>query len=161
MSEYTIHVDQQDFTLTTDDLSFLDLHKVSATHFHLLKDHKPYDAELVAKNMLHKTMTIRVNGNNYQVKIDDEYDIMVTKMGLLEKTEAKSNHVMAPMPGYIVDVMVQAGDTIEKDTPLFVLSAMKMENVILSNGSGVIKSIAAQKDEAVNKGQLIIEMESE
>ncbi len=161
MSEFTIHVDQQDFTVTTNDLSSLDLHKISNTHFHVLQDHTSYDVELVAKNMLEKTMTIRVNGNKYQVKIDDAYDTMVTKMGLFEKTEAKSNNVMAPMPGYIVDIMVQAGDAIEIDTPLFVLSAMKMENVILSDGSGVIKSIAAQKDEAVDKGQLIIEMETE
>jgi biotin carboxyl carrier protein len=161
MSEFIIHVDQDSFTVTTDDLKSLNLHKTSASSFHLLQDHKSYDVELVEKNMLEKTMTIRVNGNNYQVKIDDEYDTMVTKMGLFEKTEAKSNNVMAPMPGYIVDIMVQAGDAIEKDTPLFVLSAMKMENVILSDGSGVVRSIAAQKDEAVDKGQLIIEMESE
>lgn len=160
MSEFIIHVDQEDFTVTTDDLSSLDLHKTSTTNFHLLKDHKSYDVELVHANMLEKTMTIMVNSNTYLVKIDDAYDTMVAKMGLFEKTEAKSNNVIAPMPGYIVDIMVQAGETIEKDTPLFVLSAMKMENVILASGHGVIKSIAAQKDEAVDKGQLIIEMEA-
>jgi len=67
---------------------------------------------------------------------------------------------MAPMPGYIIDIMVNAGDPIEKGTPLFVLSAMKMENVILSDGKGIVKSIEAKIDDSVDKGQLIIEMES-
>jgi biotin carboxyl carrier protein len=161
MNQYYIHVDEQDFTVTRDDLSFLDLHKTTPTHFHLLKDHQSYHVELISANMLDKTMTIMVNGNSYNLKIDDEYDTMVAKMGLLEKTEAKSNNIMAPMPGYIVDIMVSAGDAIEKDTPLFVLTAMKMENIILSDGIGVVKSIEVKKDDSVDKGQLIIEMEPE
>jgi len=160
MSEFIIHVDQQHFTVNTDDLSSLDLHKISTTQFHVLKDHQAHHVELVHANMLEKTMTMMVNGNNYTIKIEDAYDTMVTKMGLYEVTETKSNNIMAPMPGYIVEMMVAAGDTVEKDTPLFVLSAMKMENIILSDGTGVVKSIAVKKDESVDKGQLIIAMEA-
>lgn len=160
MSEFIIHVEEQNFIITSDDVTSLDLHKISNTNFHVLKNHQAHDVQLVQANMLEKTMTITVNGNNYNVKIDDEYDTMVTKMGLFEVTESKSNNIMAPMPGYIVDIMVNAGDTIEKGTQLFVLSAMKMENVILADGHGVVKSIEVKKDDSVDKGQLIIEMEA-
>jgi biotin carboxyl carrier protein len=159
MSTYTIHVDHQDFVIKTEDLSALDIHQNSATDFHLLKDNQAFKVELIAENVFEKTMTISVNGNRYDIKIDDAYDTMVKKMGLLEKIEALSNDVTAPMPGYIVDIMVKAGDIIEDGTPLFVLSAMKMENVILSDGKGVVKKIEAKKDDTVVKGQLIIEME--
>lgn len=159
MSTYTIHVDQQDFTLSTGDLSALDIHQATATDFHLLKDNKAFKVKLIAENMLKKTMTISVNGNLYAIKIEDTYDMMVKKMGLLEKVEALSNNIKAPMPGFIVDILVKAGDTIEDGTPLFVLSAMKMENVILSDGKGVVKTIEVKKEETVVKGQLIIEME--
>ncbi len=160
MSTYTIHVDQQEFTVSTKDLSKLDLHQTSATNFHLLKDHKAFKVKLLAENMLDKTMTMSVNGNKYLVKIDDAYDRMVAEMGLLEKSESKSNDFMAPMPGYIVDVLVKSGDSIEDGTPLFVLSAMKMENTILADGKGVVKSVEVQVDDSVVKGQLIIAMES-
>jgi len=63
------------------------------------------------------------------------------------------------MPGLIVDVMVKEGQEISEGTPLLVLSAMKMENIILSQGEGVVKSIEVNKDDTVEKGQLIIEME--
>ena len=63
------------------------------------------------------------------------------------------------MPGLIVDVMVEVGQEIAEGTPLLVLSAMKMENIILSQGDGVVKSVEVQKNDAVEKGQLIIEME--
>jgi len=160
MSDYNIHVDEQSFPVKTADLSSLDLHQNSTTKFHLLKDNKAFNVEIIASNMLEKKMTIAVNGNSYNIKIDDQYDTMVTKMGLFEETEAISNDIKAPMPGYIVDIMVAAGDVIEEGTPLFVLSAMKMENIILSAGKGVIKSIEVKVDDSVDKGQLIIEMES-
>jgi len=160
MSSYTITVDQQDFPIKTDDLSALDVHKISKEKYHVLKDNKAFGIELISRNLLDKTMTLAVNGNRYHVKIDDAYDMMVSKMGLFEKTESKSNNIQAPMPGIIVDILVQTGDTIEDGTPLFILAAMKMENTIISEGNGVIKSIEVKVNDAVDKNQLIIEMES-
>ncbi|MCL4128829.1 UNVERIFIED_CONTAM: hypothetical protein GTU68_035446 [Idotea baltica] len=63
------------------------------------------------------------------------------------------------MPGLIIDILVSEGQTVEKGTPLAVLSAMKMENVLLSEGEGIVKSVKVKKDDAVEKGQMIIEME--
>lgn len=160
MSTYTINVDHQEFMVNTADALALDVHQTSDIDFHLLKDNQAFKVTLLEKSSDEKTMTIAINGNNYTVNLNDEYDTMVAKMGLLEKTEAKSNNIMAPMPGHIIDIMVKAGDCIEEGTPLFVLSAMKMENIILSDGKGVIKSIEAQKEASVVKGQLIIEMEA-
>ena len=161
MSTYKITVDQQEFPIKTDDLSMLDVHKISEENFHVLKKNQAFKVEVIRQNLLEKRMTLAVNGNWYEVKIDDTYDMMVSKMGLFERVESKSNNIKAPMPGIIVDVLVNAGDTIEDGTPLFILSAMKMENTIISDGHGIIKSIEVSKDDAVDKGQLIIEMESE
>lgn len=159
MSTYIIHVDHQDFTLSTETIATLDLHQTSPTGFHLLKDNRAFNVKILSKNMLDKTMTIAINGNRYEVKIDDAYDTMVAQMGLLEKTETLSNDFMAPMPGYIVEVLVKTGDAIKDGTPLFILSAMKMENTILADGIGTVKSVEVQIDDSVVKGQLIIAME--
>jgi biotin carboxyl carrier protein len=45
------------------------------------------------------------------------------------------------MPGLIQSVAVSEGDLIHKGDTLLILVAMKMENVIKSSGSGVIKSL--------------------
>ena len=63
------------------------------------------------------------------------------------------------MPGLVLDVMVAEGDTVEAGTPLLILEAMKMENVLKSEGDGTIKSIKITKGEAVEKRQLLIEIE--
>ena len=63
------------------------------------------------------------------------------------------------MPGLILDVLVSAGDTVAKDDPLIILEAMKMENVLKSAGDGVVKSIEVAKGQAVDKNQILIELE--
>jgi biotin carboxyl carrier protein len=104
-------------------------------------------------------MTLEVNGNNYALSLADEYDLMVDKMGLLTAKNHKINNIKAPMPGLIIDIMVAVGQNVVAGTPLVVLSAMKMENIITSPGEGIIKSIEVEVKDAVDKGQLIIEME--
>ena len=63
------------------------------------------------------------------------------------------------MPGLILEISVVVGQTVKENDPLLILEAMKMENSFLSPRDGVIKSIAAIKGDAVDKGQLLIEFE--
>lgn len=159
MSEFIVHIDDEHFELSQDAIQAIDLHRVDSNHFHLIQSNRAFDIQVHEMNVLNKTATISVNGSRYDLKIDDAYDTMVQKMGLLAHTAQKVGSIKAPMPGLIIDVMVKPGDKIEEGTPLLVLSAMKMENVLLAEGEGVIKSIEVKKDDAVEKGQLIIEME--
>ncbi len=159
MSEFTVHIEDTSIELDTSSVQSLDLHQIASDQFHVLKDNKAFDIQLHDMNVLNKTATISVNGNRYDLRIDDVYDRMVEKMGLLANTVQKVTSIRAPMPGLILDVLIKAGDEIKEGTPLLVLSAMKMENVILAEGEGVIKSVEVKKDDAVDKGQLIIEME--
>ena len=159
MTNYLITVDDKEIALKKEEVDVLDSISINGENYHILENNKAYKASLVSADFLGKTMTVAVNGNSYEVKIEDEYDQQVRKMGLLAVTAQKVNSIKAPMPGLIVDVMVEVGQEISEGTPLIVLSAMKMENIILSQGDGIVKSIEVKKDDAVEKGQLIIEME--
>lgn len=80
-------------------------------------------------------------------------------MGLSVVASTKLDNIKAPMPGLIIDIMVKEGQSIEKGTPLLILEAMKMENVLKADGEGIVKSIEIIKGQAVDKGQILIEME--
>ncbi len=157
--KYLITADEKEVSTTKAAVDTLDLIALDATNFHLLKNNKAFAIHVSHTDFLNKTMTIAVNGNSYEVKIEDEYDLQVKEMGLLSNTSQKVNSIKAPMPGLILDIMVTVGQEIAQGTPLLVLSAMKMENIILSQGEGIVKSIEVAKNDAVEKGQLIIEME--
>lgn len=159
MSNYLITVNKEELQCSTNDVDSLDSILVNENTLHVLDKNSAFDVEIIHSNFLNKTITLSINGNIYDVKLEDEYDQQIKKMGLLAVTTQKLNEVKAPMPGLIVDVLVEVGQEVIEGTPLLVLSAMKMENVILAQGEGVIKSIEVKKDDAVEKGQLIIEME--
>lgn len=159
MKKYLITVNEEETLVKKSDVDALDSIKIDETNLHLLENNRAYEVNVFHSDFLNKTLTVSVNGNTYEVKIEDEYDQQVNKMGLLAVTAQKVNSIIAPMPGLIVAIMIEVGQEISEGTPLLVLSAMKMENIILSQGEGVVKSIEVKKDDAVEKGQLIIEME--
>jgi len=159
MTNYLVTVNEEETLVKKSDVEALDSVKIDSTNLHLLENDKAYQIHIVNADFLNKKLTLSVNGNTYKVKIDDAFDQQVKKMGLLAVTVQKLNAIKAPMPGLIVSIMVEEGQEISEGTPLLVLSAMKMENIILSQGEGVVKSIKVKKDDAVEKGQLIIEME--
>ena len=63
------------------------------------------------------------------------------------------------MPGEILELKVKEGDKVSPKTPLFVLSAMKMEMVIDSPIAGTVKKVYCAAKERVTAGDLIVEIE--
>jgi len=156
---YQITTNSQEHELTQEDINKLDTLITSEGDFHIIKEGQSYTASLLAADYDKKELTLSINGNKYQVKIEDEYDLLVKKMGLSVGGQQKIKNVKAPMPGLILDILIEPGQTISKGDQLLILEAMKMENVLKSEGEGVVKSVEAKKGDAVDKGQLLIEME--
>lgn len=67
--------------------------------------------------------------------------------------------VVAPMPGLIVRLHVQVGDTVTAGQPMVVMEAMKMENELRAPAAGVVKAVLAQPGKAVEKGTVLVELE--
>lgn len=155
---YNINISEQTFPLKAEDLSSLDMVKTAEGDYHILQDGKAYQAELETVNFNDKTMTIKINGNKYELTIEDGYDQLVKQMGLSTAGSQKMSNVKAPMPGLVLDILVESDQAVSKGDALLILEAMKMENVLKAEGDGVVKSIEVTKGTAVDKGQIIIEM---
>ena len=68
--------------------------------------------------------------------------------------------VTAPIAGLISAIHVQAGDAIRTGQQLFVIEAMKMENIIYADTDAKVKTVHVTAPSSVTAGQLIIEFES-
>jgi biotin carboxyl carrier protein len=135
----------------------LDTVQLAPGTFHILHENKGYRAEVVRRDAESKTITVRVNGRLYPVELKDRFDMLLEKMGLNDAGSGKLNAVRAPMPGLILELRIQAGDTVKAGDPLLVLEAMKMENVLKAPGEGVVKELKVKKGDSVEKGQVLIE----
>jgi propionyl-CoA carboxylase alpha chain len=68
--------------------------------------------------------------------------------------------VSAPIAGLISAIHVQAGDVIRQGQQLFVIEAMKMENIIYADAEATVKAVHVTAPSTVTAGQLVIEFES-
>lgn len=70
-----------------------------------------------------------------------------------------TGNLIAPIPGQIVSIEVQPGNTVKKGDRLLILEAMKMENVLTATRDTVIKEILVETGEAVTQDQTMIVFE--
>lgn len=73
-----------------------------------------------------------------------------------KSSEIGSGDIIAAMPGTILDIMVEVGDSVTHGQPLLVLEAMKMENDVMAPCDGVVKEVYAAKGASVNSGDLLM-----
>ena len=111
-----------------------------------------------------KKYRVNVNGSLYEIEVEEMDASAVSAAPAapaapkapVAAAPAAGAQVKAPMPGNILDVKVQAGQTVKKGDVLVILEAMKMENEIFTAEGGVVKSIEAAQGASVNAGDVII-----
>ena len=70
-----------------------------------------------------------------------------------------SAKIVAPMSGVILKILVTTGQKVEYGQKLLILEAMKMENDIVSDKPGIVKSIKVKEGETVDTGDVLVELE--
>lgn len=148
-----------EYTISPNETKALDLVHTSDGNSHLLHENTSYHVAVVDSDFNKKTYNVKVNGNPYHIKIEDELDILIAEMGFAIGAAKHINEIKAPMPGLILDIMVTEGAEVKENDPLLILEAMKMENIITSPRTGIIKSIYIIKGAAVDKNALLMEFE--
>jgi len=122
---------------------------------------------------------IEVNGKSYSVGLEEELNplktpILVRKEVVTKPGENKiatkaapmppsnkpsANGIKAPLPGSIIRVAVKVGDSVKEGDLLLVMESMKMENNILSEKNGVVKSIDVEQGQAVMQDDILMTLE--
>ncbi len=147
---------KQDMLTLNDAPIKADIAKLDANNYHVISNNQSYQVEVVTLDQTAKTAEIKVNGNTYHIKAKDQFDALLEQLGLSNLNSTKVSDIKAPMPGLVLKVLVAEGDEIKKGDNLFVLEAMKMENIIKAPADAAIKSIKIKPGDKVEKGQLLI-----
>lgn len=131
--------------------------KINDYQYHFIYNNQSYNVDVMKMNAAEKTMVLKINSVKYTLELKDKYDELLHSLGLDKVASNKVNQIKAPMPGMVLNVLVQEGTEVKKGDVLLVLEAMKMENMLKSPTDGIIKKIAVQKGNAVEKNQLLIQ----
>ncbi len=75
--------------------------------------------------------------------------------------EDAGGRLTAPMPGSVVDILVSAGQRVDKGQPLMIIEAMKMEHTIAAPADGVVAQVLFGRGDQVKEGEQLIQFETE
>jgi biotin carboxyl carrier protein len=96
---------------------------------------------------------VSVGGRRYEVAIEDARSWQGRKRR--ESKQAGPQRLTASMPGKVVRFLAHEGETIEIGQGIVVIEAMKMQNEIKSQKSGVLQKITAREGANVNPGEVL------
>ena len=107
-----------------------------------------------------KVYKVKVNGKVYEVELESVSEkagnIAAPAAAPQPVASGSGNEQKAPMAGTILDVKVSVGQQVNAGDVLFILEAMKLENEVVAEFSGVVKSIAVAKGASVQNGQVLV-----
>jgi biotin carboxyl carrier protein len=75
------------------------------------------------------------------------------------REERMSTEIVAPMPGTIINILVNVGDEVLEYQEVLILEAMKMENAIPSTEAGTVKEIKVNVNDKVATNQVLMVLE--
>ena len=109
-----------------------------------------------------KKYRVNVNGSLYEIEIEEmsapatmSAAAPAAKAAPVAAAPAGGQKVEAPMSGTILDIKVQAGQSVKKGDVLVILEAMKMENEIMAPCDGKVTGVNVRKGDSVETAALL------
>ena len=104
-------------------------------------------------------VTLTIGGLEHRADVVDEARARLASVAGGRAAGHARRELRAPMPGLLVRVLCQPGDTVEPGQPLAVLQAMKMENELSLPRGGTVTAVEAQPGQTVEQGQVLVVVE--
>ena len=97
----------------------------------------------------------KINGQTRSVQIRDR-SINIEKY--IHRKAGADNEIGCPLQGRLTQILVSEGDLVEKNQPLFVIEAMKMESTVSAKQEGTVSKIHLSEGIMVEQDDLVIEL---
>jgi len=142
-SLYTVVVDGHEF--------IVDGRRTGRNNYSLLIDNRSFEVDV---DTIEDDYHVLLDGRTYHINMSDERQNRVgSRQSGIEVSGRQE--VKIPMPGKVVTVLVNEGDTVAKGQGLVIVEAMKMENEVRASGDGEVKEIRVKVGESVESGQVL------
>jgi len=103
----------------------------------------------------YKQVFFKLNGQTRSIFVKDR---SFTAVKPVNRKAVADNEIGAPLQGKLSKVLVKKGDTVQKNTPLFVIEAMKMESTIVAPYAGIVKNVVLNEGVFVEQEDIVVEL---
>lgn len=160
ISGRTFEVDVESGAARVDGRSLeADLERLGETAVrHLRIDGRSYT--VIAKaGAARESWDVRIDGHRFEAEVVDERTRAIRQMTGAAAGRRGPRPVRAPMPGLVVRIEVEPGQTVRVGEGIVIIEAMKMENELKAEAEGVVSRILVDSGQAVEKGTVLVEFE--
>lgn len=133
------------------------------------------DYDVVIKEVSEEDIKVEVNGIEHVVAINKITNLAIplesepvqpikTRQEPIQEIRIRKNQaqsvgegaICSPLPGHVLEIDIEVGEKVLVGQKLLVLEAMKLENIITTDRTGVVKKILVSVGDAVNHGQSLV-----
>ncbi len=122
--------------------------------FSLIVGDHSYLVDLVEKDWQEGRFVVNAIAEQIELRVRDELEAVADEVAGSKGVEGLFE-LKAPMPGIVVRSLVAPGDRVERGQGLLVLEAMKMQNELVSELTGVVQELLVEGGEMVETGALL------
>ena len=133
------------------------LHEDPKGFSYIVWKNKKYMLDVIEKKQ--NRYTILVNGVWHSFTVETPVSLKRRRYLEQQADASAAISIEAPMPGKIIDIMVEEGGEVKEGEPIVILEAMKMQNEIISHIAGTVTAISVKKNETVMKDDVLIEIQ--
>lgn len=120
--------------------------------YSILVDGQSYEAYVFPEE---SQWNVVLHGTLYSVQVEDEREKRLRAAAGGNIVLTGDTPVKAPMPGLIISVQIEEGQTVAKGDTLVILESMKMQNELLAPRAGVISRLQVEAGESVDRHQML------
>jgi biotin carboxyl carrier protein len=124
---------------------------------YICSGNKKYNVEIAEKNQ--NKYQILINSVSYDLSVETPISFRRKRFLQKKNVDRKNIQIEAPMPGKIIEVLVEEGTEVNAGDSVLILEAMKMQNEITSEQAGKVKKINVKAEDNVMKSDVLIEFE--
>lgn len=136
-----------------------DLHvqDVGNGEYLLTQGYSVYNCKVETVHDQPNDLEVSLHGNRYNIKLIDPKRLRSSQTGA--DHDRGSAQILAPMPGKVVRVLVEAGAHVQAGAGIVVVEAMKMQNEMKSPKSGIVVELKTAAGATVNAGDVLAVVE--
>jgi biotin carboxyl carrier protein len=158
--EYDVRVERHDDRLIAevDGRQYeLESSNPQNNRYVLIHRNRVFNCIIESKSKQAETFEVRAGNSSYVITLTDPRRLR-SERGPAGHHDGAA-HIIAPMPGKVVRLLVQAGAEVKTGDGILVVEAMKMQNEMKSPRAGTVTTLNVQQGTTVNAGDLLAVIE--
>jgi biotin carboxyl carrier protein len=165
--KYVVSVNGKRLTIARDgagvtvgaDTMHASLDEVALTPVRLVRIGDQVHRVVVRERKGRGEYTLWIDGFSYVVEALDERTRAIRDLSAASARPARPAPLVAPMPGLVVRVLAEPGQSVGAGQGLVVMEAMKMENELRAPAAGTVRAVRVTPGTAVEKGAVLVELD--